>query len=198
VSSAKSIDPDLLKNWPLPDPGASKDDRGSALIIGGGRRSPGAVILSAEAALRSGCGRVTLATGPSSTVAVPTAVPESGVSLLEEDKNGHIRGSSIVAAEAEINAASAILVGPGLDDIDETVALLDALLRFSTNSVPMVWDAFTIGALASFPELGERADQRLILTPNKAELALLIGRDTSDLERDVQEAAEQHRAVVSC
>lgn len=198
MSSAKSIDPDLLRNWTLPDPGDSKDDRGSAFIVGGGHRSPGAVILSAEAALRSGCGRVMLATGPSSAAAAPIAIPESGVILLGEDERGHIRGSTIAEAEDDINAATGILVGPGLDDVEETVALLDALLRISTNSVPMVWDAFAIGALASFPELGERADQRLILTPNKAELARLIRRDTSNLERDVQEAAERYRAVVSC
>ena len=44
----------------MPDPGDSKKSRGRVMVVGGSRRSPGAVMLSGEAALRVGAGRVGL------------------------------------------------------------------------------------------------------------------------------------------
>ena len=58
---AKAVTPALLRAWPLPDGGSGKDDRGSVLVIGGARKTPGAALLAGVAALRAGAGRLTLA-----------------------------------------------------------------------------------------------------------------------------------------
>ena len=47
----------LLRRWPLPGPGTSKEDRGRIIVVGGSRQVPGAPLLSGEAALRAGAGK---------------------------------------------------------------------------------------------------------------------------------------------
>jgi ADP-dependent NAD(P)H-hydrate dehydratase len=98
-----------------------------------------------------------------------------------------------------------VLIGPGLDDIGQTEALLRGLLRHDSSKDPeqrsdpaVVLDAYALGALPRLvDELGPWAG-RLILTPNPTEAAILLSRDTGDLAADVVELAGKYRAVVSC
>jgi hydroxyethylthiazole kinase-like uncharacterized protein yjeF len=189
---------ELLRSWPLPDPGESKGDRGAVLVVGGSRRSPGAVLLAGEAALRAGAGRVTLASGATSASAMAVLMPESGIVELDEDADGHVIGSSIGLARHDLESASAVLIGPGLDDIDEAATLVEETARGSNGSTALVWDAYALGALASRAGLGEGARDRTIITPNKEEASLLLGRDIDDLERDVVKVARRYGVVVSC
>jgi len=75
------VTPTLLRAWPLPGGGSGKDDRGSVLVIGGARMTPGAALLAGVAALRSGAGRLTLAVAESVAVHLAVALPEAGVIL---------------------------------------------------------------------------------------------------------------------
>ncbi len=86
----------LLRDWPLPDPDGSKDAKGRLLVVGGSDRTPGAVLLAAEAALRVGAGKVQVATTASTAAHLATAVPEAFVVGLDTD-DGEIATS---AAEA--------------------------------------------------------------------------------------------------
>ena len=63
-----AINPDLLRTTPLPAPGEDKDQRGRVLVAGGNRAVPGAALLSAEAALRAGAGKLQVATGRSAAM----------------------------------------------------------------------------------------------------------------------------------
>ena len=54
------VDERMLRGWPLPPPGDSKNARGRVVVIGGSERSPGAVMLAGIAALRVGAGRLTI------------------------------------------------------------------------------------------------------------------------------------------
>ena len=47
-----AVTPALLRSWPLPSPAGDKEAKGRLLVIGGSDRTPGAVRLAAEAALR--------------------------------------------------------------------------------------------------------------------------------------------------
>jgi len=69
------VTPTLLRNWPLPPTGSGKLERGTVLVIGGSRKTPGAVLLAGTAALRAGAGRLTLAVAESTAVALAVAVP---------------------------------------------------------------------------------------------------------------------------
>lgn len=73
------LTPHLLKEHPLPDilAGGDKEDRGHVLVIAGSREIPGAALLAGTAALRSGAGKLTIATAASIAAGIAVAMPES-------------------------------------------------------------------------------------------------------------------------
>ncbi|MFP3461420.1 ADP/ATP-dependent (S)-NAD(P)H-hydrate dehydratase [Arthrobacter globiformis] len=204
-SAGTLITPTLLRSWPLPSAGSDKYSRGAVLVIGGGRRTPGAALLAGTAALRAGAGRVTLAVAESVAVQLAVTLPEAGVIGLPQSAGGSVGDAGLENLLPDFDAADAVLVGPGLDDIGQTEALLRGLLRHEASRDPergsgptVVLDAYALGAL---PRLVDELDPwagRLILTPNPTEAAILLGRDTGDLAADVVELAGKYRAVVSC
>jgi ADP-dependent NAD(P)H-hydrate dehydratase len=224
-SAPALITPSLLRDWPLPAAGADKYSRGAVLVIGGARRTPGAALLAGTAALRAGAGRLTLAVAESVAVPLAVTLPESGVIGLRESAGGSLGSAGLEALFEDFDSADAVLIGPGLDDIDGTEALLRELLRHETGRAAaskaddakadtgadtdaaepgaIILDAYALGCLPKLlGELGPWAG-RLILTPNPAEAAILLERDT-DLGDDdglaaaVVELADKYQAVVSC
>lgn len=195
------VTPTLLRAWPLPGGGSGKDDRGSVLVIGGARITPGAALLAGVASLRSGAGRLTLAVAESTAVHLAIALPEAGVLALPETASGAVKGAAAAGVVASaVESADAVLVGPGLDDKDEATALLRGLLKMPAGNKPpaIILDAFALGSLPELAgELGPWAG-RLILTPNVTEAGILLGHDAGELARDVPKLAEKYGAVVSC
>lgn len=180
---------DLLREWGLPAPGASKNSRGRVLVVGGSATSPGAVILAGEAALRVGAGKVGLAIGAEGADAVRSAFPEAGVH--EIDTRGRPVGH---AWDEELASADAVLVGPGIDDPDAAVARLGLLAGRGVQCA--VLDAFAVGVL-------DRVDRAalppsLVVNMNLDEAALLLGRDIGDPLHDAAEIAARLDAVVHC
>ncbi|MDQ0848226.1 ADP-dependent NAD(P)H-hydrate dehydratase [Arthrobacter sp. B3I9] len=197
---AELVTPTLLRDWRLPGGGSGKDDRGTVLVVGGARTTPGAALLSGVAALRSGAGRLTMAVAESVAVQLAVALPEAGVLGLPETPSGSVAGSAASALTDKMASADAVLVGPGLDDKDESVDLLRGMLTMPADGTPpaIILDAYALGCLPELEgELEPWAD-RLILTPNVKEAGILLGRDVDDLHPDVQELADKYHAVVSC
>ncbi|MCU1517970.1 MAG: yjeF-like protein hydroxyethylthiazole kinaserelated protein [Pseudarthrobacter sp.] len=207
-SRATPVTPSLLRGWPLPSAGEDKYSRGSVMVIGGARSTPGAVLLAGTAALRAGAGRIALAVAESVAMQLAVTLPEAGVTGLPETPNGSVRGSDLGLIFEELIGADAVLIGPGLDDIDLTEELLRTLLErdadggagggAGTGDATIILDAFALGCL---PKLGDALEPwkgRLILTPNPQEAGILLGRDVEDLEPDVAAVAERYQAVVSC
>ncbi len=197
---ATPVTPTLLRSWQLPGPGSGKDERGSVLVIGGARKTPGATLLAGTAALRAGAGRLTLAVAESAAVPLAVALPEAGVIGLPETRSGSVRSDGIAALETELGAADAILIGPGLDNPDETAGLLrELLLQVPANETPaIVIDAYALGILQRLQREIREWGGPLILTPNPTESGLLLGRDLRDLRVDAASIAEKYHAVISC
>ncbi|GAA3329271.1 NAD(P)H-hydrate dehydratase [Paeniglutamicibacter sulfureus] len=200
------VTPSLLRDWPLPAPGEDKYSRGTVLVIGGGRTTPGAAVLAGTAALRAGAGKLTLAVAESVAVQVGVALPECGAMGLPENANGSVTGEGLDRISSALDRADTILVGPGLDDLDLAEELLRRLLEREHSAdmsevasrPAIVVDAY---ALAGLPKLEERLEPlrgRLILTPNMHEAEILLGRGLKDLESDVMSIARRFDAVVSC
>jgi ADP-dependent NAD(P)H-hydrate dehydratase len=196
--TARVVDPDLLRSWPLPATEDDKYGRGQVVVVGGARRAPGAAMLSGLAALRVGAGRLTLAVGASVASHVAVALPECGIVGLDETPAGGVSGFGLPAAEKDLSQADAVLLGPGLDDADDAKVMVRELSRFVSRSAVVVLDAFALGVLPALPRVPEVLGGRLVLTPNKVEAALLLERELDDLERDVVEIARRYSAVVSC
>ncbi|WP_404444877.1 NAD(P)H-hydrate dehydratase [Microbacterium marinum] len=184
-----------LRRWGLPDPGDSKKSRGRVIVVGGSRRSPGAVLLAGEAALRVGAGRLGVVVPQSIDAQVGIALPEAAVFALPDRADDPLAE----AVADEVAGADAVLVGPGFDDPDQTRATLLAVTPHVSGC--LVLDAFALGVLGDVDR--QELPERLVLTPNREEASLLLGRDLrTDRARrtrdDLAEIARQYRAVVSC
>lgn len=189
----------LLRGWPLPAAGNDKEARGRTLVVGGTTRTPGAVVLAAEAALRTGAGKLQVATVASIAPHLAVAVPEALVVGLPETADGTIDATALDAVLPLAAEASAVLVGPGMDGTEETCELVQGLV--SATDGPLVLDALGLALLSRDAEaLKERAAQT-VLTPNIAELGHLLGCDRSRVEDDVlaavAEVARRTHAIVS-
>lgn len=190
-SPSEPITPELLGGWGLPDPGASKKDRGRVIVVGGSRRAPGAVLLAGEAALRVGAGRLGVIVPASVEGQLGVMMPEAAVMSLPPHATDVIEGQ----VRDELSAADAVLVGPGFDNAAET---RDTLLAVAETGIGcLVLDAYALGVLGDIDR--DLLPEALVLNPNEEEAALLLGHDvTDDRVRDVAEIAERFNAVVNC
>ncbi|MEV4987793.1 NAD(P)H-hydrate dehydratase [Pseudarthrobacter sp. LMD1-1-1.1] len=207
-SGATLVAPSLLREWPLPAPGADKYSRGSVLVVGGARATPGAALLAGVSALRAGAGKLTLAVAESVAVQLGVALPECGAIGLPETPGGSVK-PELAPIASYLDRADAVLVGPGLDDPDLARGLLEALLEREagrdgapdsdgTERAAVVLDAYALGALVQLEDQLDPWRGRLILTPNPTEAGILLGRDVADLEKDLAEISARYGAVVSC
>ncbi|GLY94248.1 NAD(P)H-hydrate dehydratase [Actinoplanes sp. NBRC 103695] len=187
------ITPALLRSWPLPDPQGGKKDRGTVLVVGGSRFTPGAVLLAGVAALRAGAGVLQLAVDGGTATALSIAVPEAKVVSLP-DKDAALPGELRELAEQ----ADVLAIGPGLDDIDETARLMRELLDVADKDAAVVLDAYALGALSNDADVLAGRSPRVVLTPNATEAAHLLGRDPGDdLAGAARAVAGQRQAVVT-
>lgn len=192
---ATTVTSAVLRDWPLPAAGVGKDARGRMLLVGGSDQTPGAIMLAAEAALRSGAGKLAIATVACVAQAVAVAIPEALVLPLPQTRGGDIDPS---AAEAVLEAADgvdALLLGPGARDVEAVRGLLAAVVpELSPKATgTLVLDAAAhawVGARNGGDDDALRhLDGRVLLTPNPTELALTLG-----VERDAVDAAPGEHA----
>lgn len=197
-SEPRSITPSLLRDWPLPVPEGDKNTRGSALVVGGSRHTPGAVLLAGIAALRAGAGILQLAVAESTAAALSIEVPEAMVIGLPETRDGSVAGDPPERLRGLAGDAASIAIGPGLDDIDATGALLRQVLDAAGPQAAVVLDAYALGALSHDRDLLSEQTRPVVLTPNRTEARYLLGREPGDdLNRAAATLAERYGAVVS-
>jgi ADP-dependent NAD(P)H-hydrate dehydratase len=187
---------EFLRGLPLPAPSGSKQSRGDVLVVGGARKTPGAVALTGLAALRVGAGRLTLAVAESAAVVLAVTLPEAGVLGLREGRSGTVLGASADTL-ADDASAECVVLGPGLDDPDETTELLRRTIPLLGERTVLLLDAFALGALGTHPDLAKPMAGRLLLTPNGTEAGFLLGRDPGEAPADAAEIADRFGAVVS-
>ncbi|QGN49106.1 NAD(P)H-hydrate dehydratase [Micromonospora sp. WMMD558] len=197
-SDTPVITPALLRDWALPMPSGGKESRGTVLVVGGSRFTPGAVLLAGVAALRAGAGVLQLAAAESTAAALSIQVPEALVVGLPETADGAVAGAGGDRLGELVAEADVVAVGPGLKDIDETGLLLRTVLDAASRETALVLDAYALGALSHAPDLLVGAGRPVVLTPNLTEARHLLGREPGDdLDAAAAELAGRYDAVVS-
>ena len=167
-----------------------KGDYGHLLLVCGCETMPGAAVLATGAALRSGCGLVTLHSTGRALQAVVNAFPSA---LLSEDP-----GRQWSRVPASLEHYSAIAVGPGLGRAPETLTAFAGLLRSAFQArIPMVLDADALNLLGAHPELLASVPAGSVLTPHLGELRRLLSWETeAQKERAVQALCRQTGCVL--
>jgi hydroxyethylthiazole kinase-like uncharacterized protein yjeF len=200
-SRPDSVTRRLLRDWPLPDPDSAEDkeDRGAVLVIGGSSSIPGAIILAGTAALRSGAGKLMIATSKSVAAQVGVAVPEAKSVGLREDRNGSIASSAAAAIPRIAEDSDAILIGPGMENVAGTRSFVTSVLKRVTNTAVVI-DAGAIESLKKprgFHQPGDSA----VITPHAGEMASLMNAQKKEIENHAERwaarASSELNAVVA-
>ena len=198
-----------------------KGTYGKVLCVAGSSRFRGAAALCTEGALRSGCGIVTLATVEPVFASVQPRMPEAILlscsqsdALNEKDEwFGGIDGSEASKLRSELkNGYSALVIGPGMGNTDDTAALTKALV--TDTAVTAVLDADALNALARKPDndpqvrsyAGQNltylprtaSDGSLIITPHPGELARLCGCTIKQIKDSPAEIAVLYAIKNNC
>jgi len=194
-ASCQWLDEDFLKRvLPVPKASSHKGDFGHVAIVGGQPGMPGAVILAALAAARSGAGRVTVVSSETHVNLIPLASPV--LMTLGISKNAHFKFPGSI---------NAVCIGPGLGresgandkafgNWSRTVydCALDQVIK---ANLPLLLDADGLNLLAS----GHRHYENWILSPHPKEAARLLGCSVKEIQSNRPQAclriAEQYGGV---
>lgn len=185
-----AIDEKLVKKL-LPDrqENSQKGDYGKLLIVGGSKGMSGAPAMAAQAALKSGCGLVTVAVPESLHDILETKVTEAmTLPLAEED--GHFAEDAIEPILEKMQDCDALLFGPGIGRKPCIGRLLEQILRHA--KIPVILDADGLYAVAKNPEILDVCRCNLIFTPHAMEMARLLGMDVDAVENSRPVVAEQY------
>jgi ADP-dependent NAD(P)H-hydrate dehydratase / NAD(P)H-hydrate epimerase len=165
---------------PRPSDG-HKGDYGRVVVAAGSRGKTGAAFLTAQAALRSGAGLVTVATPASVLPIIAALAPEYMTEPLPETDDGRVAAAAlerVLALEADI-----IAIGPGLGTGPEPREFVRGLLERA--GATLVLDADALNAFADDPDaLQGRDGLDVIITPHPGEMARLLGLTVEEVQKD--------------
>lgn len=147
------------------NPETTKHDYGHALIIAGAYGRMGCAILAARAALRSGCGLVTVHLPARCVDPMHAAFPEAMVSIDPDEK-------IFTTPPPHLERYSVIAIGPGLGTAPRSQAALHATLLQRPANQPLVLDADALNILAMHLDW---LPSGAIITPHAREYARLFG-----------------------
>ena len=127
-----------LAAHPLPDTGmdTDKNSRGRVLVAGSSRTVPGAILLTGEAALRAGAGKVQLASVADIALQLGIAMPEAAAFPLPANDAGELAENAGHTLQTYLERCDALVFGPGMG----AQAPAAAILPFCPQGVPRPWN----------------------------------------------------------
>lgn len=141
---------------------------GHVFLMGGSRGYPGAILMSAMAAVRSGAGLVTVFVPESLVPAYAARLPEAMWVGWPETPDGGLALEGQHLLQTRLGRASAMVIGPGLGRDRETLALVADVVR--TSRVPLVLDADALQR-----DIVAAAARPCVLTPHAGEYQRIAG-----------------------
>lgn len=169
----------IVKSAHIPRRGKNthKGTYGHLLCITGSESMAGAAYMSAEAAVKSGCGLVTVLVPDVIGNIVSQKLTEAMVVPLQAS-GGTFGRKAASCAEEYFSRTDTLLIGCGIRNTPETAYLVrEAVSGFKGNKVI---DADGLNVLADAPELLKGA----VITPHPGEMARLMKTDIASVERD--------------
>jgi len=187
---------------PLPEADGSEDknSRGRVFVAGGSRKVPGALQLTAEAALRVGAGKIRIGTVEAAAIPIGIAMPECGVIALPEGEDGEIGPGAGAAMCEQIESCDTFLFGPGMGGRSGVDLLTRKVIARPRQDLSILLDAAPLACAGGLEDLIAAHEGRAVLTPHHGELAFLTGQSEEkigqDPEKAARDAAARFRAVV--
>ena len=164
---------------------ASVDKRafGHLFILGGSAYMPGALLMTVQAAVRSGVGLVT-AFAPASVAATLAAqVPEAMWVPWPETTNGTLNPRAMPLLLDRIDQATAVLLGPGMGKDRNTEMVAQEIVKQVDLPVILDADALRLRVLEMAQKRKPSAGP-VILTPHMGEFMLIAKLDKPDYSNE--------------
>ncbi|WP_082987086.1 MULTISPECIES: NAD(P)H-hydrate dehydratase [Butyricimonas] len=157
----------------VPDKFSHKGTLGNTLLIAGSPEMPGAAVLAARGAIRSGTGLLTVHVPSSLKQMIHVAVPEA---LVEVDRSDYS-----FSGVDDLRGVQAVGVGPGLGMAPAAREGVRQLLKEWKGK--MVLDADALNLIAADADLLDLVPRGAILTPHPREFERLAGKSENDFDR---------------
>ncbi len=188
-SRLETVEPEALQAiLPKRRLDAHKGHFGHLLIVAGSVGKTGAALMSAQAALRTGAGLVTVASATSALAMMAPGLPEAMWEPLDETLEGTIASSALTRVLELVAGKTALALGPGLGRHPETVSLGKKLV--SEISLPAVVDADAINAFEGATRAIPR-ERPLALTPHPGEAGRLLGCSSAEVQHNRLDAVRR-------
>ncbi len=186
------IDPDGVNRLlPRRAPEAHKYSCGSVAVVAGSAGMTGAASLTADAALSSGAGRVTLGVPGSLHDILEIKLTEVMTRALPEVRRHRCLSLRALGDIRQMTQrADCLAIGPGLGTHRETAELVRRCL--SDPGPPVVVDADGLNALAATADIADivaKREGQAVFTPHLGEFAKLVGLDVKTLLSEHPEGA---------
>lgn len=198
MKSPRKLDAAELKRHLLPPvQEADKDSRGRLLVIAGTREIAGAAMICANAALRAGAGKISIATVASVAPQLGMAVPEARILPMTEARDGGFARSAVKRLAELAPNYDAVVAGPGMSPTPVATTLAAKLCEAGR---PLALDAALLHGLAPAAAAARAADVPPILLPHSREMASLLDCSEAEAKADPRgcgrEAARRYQAFV--
>lgn len=161
---------------------AHKGELGHLLVLGGSPGKTGAACLTAQGALRSGAGLVTVGCPAGLNSILESKLTEAMTEPLPQTVDGALSSEASGALAEIIDNKTALALGPGMSTDAETGRLLGWILERVVKH--MVIDADGLNLIAGKPEMVMWSEGELILTPHPGEMARLTGLTAAEIQAD--------------
>lgn len=184
----KTIDfNDIISRLPHRPDDAHKGTMGALCSITGSYGFSGAAVLSAKAALRSGVGLMYQIIPESVYPIFASSVYESVCVPVHGRPSGTVCPDDIPVIIDTVKKATAVLIGCGIGNTEDTAEVLSAVLK---NAIcPVIIDADGINALSSHIHLMDDINTEVVLTPHIKEFSRLSGLSVETVLSDPAKAA---------
>lgn len=168
-------------------PNTYKGSYGSLFAVCGSDGMAGAAVFAAKAAVQSGVGLVRMALPRPIYPIVASQVLDPVYTPMPCSNEGTLRAKDIDKLLAQLEKATACLIGCGMGCTADTIEITRRIIE--TSTVPLIIDADGLNAVATDPEMLRKAHCPVMITPHAGELGRLNGTDGA--------AVQRHRLVMA-
>ena len=171
---------------------SNKGNHGNLLCVAGSYGMSGAAYMATKAAVKTGCGLVSLAVPDIILSQVAPKIPEAMTLGCAHNKKTFIKEAISDIAEAS-KKSNTLLIGPGMRNTEETAYLVkEAVSLFKGKNI--VIDADGLNCLSDSPEFFRGA----VITPHPGEMARLLKCDAASVNKDRKSSALSFAEKYGC
>jgi len=169
---------DVIESLPKRPSHGHKGTFGTSLLIAGSKHMPGSAVLSSIGAIRTGTGRLTVATEDSVIQAITPHVPEATFKSIEQPLN--------------LLQYDALAIGPGINEVEQAGNLIKESLA---SSLPIIIDASALHSFKKWIHEVKTFKSPVILTPHPGEFSVMTGYSIKNIMKNTIELASEYATI---